>query len=210
MMKRLGIILTTVFILASAERVFAQSLSNQIDNAPTIGDGVAAYSLQNYEKAAEIWTVLAENGSVDAAFRLAQLYDLGLGVDYDPQQTAKWLEVAAIAGNVDAQYMLAGMYASGRGIDHDQTKSNEYYTKAAELGHARAQYQLGSIYYMGQGERADKLTAIFWFSKAKDGLKIGAEKEIASQVYETLLAELSDEQKLELFKQLAFSNNSSK
>lgn len=204
-MKISNIILTAVFILASVETVFAQA-SN--DNQ-TIGDGVAAYSLQNYEKAAEIWHSLAENGSADAAFRLAQLYDLGLGVDYDPQQTAKWLDIAATNGFAEAQYMLAGMYATGRGITPNQNKAVELYTKAAENGHPQAQYQLGSIYVLGQGVERDNLIAAFWLSKAKSGLTSSSEKQTADQVYETIFETLSDEQKLELLKLLAFSNNSS-
>lgn len=206
MMKQLSIILTAVFFLASAESVLSQSQ----DNALTIGDGVAAYSLQNYEDAASIWRGLAENGSADAAFRLAQLYDLGLGVEHNPLETVKWLEQSANEDHVEAQYLLAGIYASGRGVELNQEKAYEYYSLAAQNNHPQAQYQLGTIYTLGQGVAVDRVKATYWFSKAKDGLADGSEKTLATDVYNSLFNSLSDEQRLELLKELAFSGNNSK
>ena len=216
-MKHVVGILTALFILASASSVFASSNDNEVSS---FGDGVAAYSLQNYEKAVQIWQTLAENlaennaspqkSSAEAAYRLAQLYDLGLGVNYNPEMVVKWLTLASDNGITPAQYMLAEIYASGRGVPTDSLLSYELYKKAALNGHPKSMYQLASIYYLGEGVEKDNLSAAFWFKKSADSLGSAAQKNVANSVYNSIFTKLNDAEKLILLKRLATIQDVSK
>lgn len=200
-MKYLLGIVTALFILASASSAFA---STKGDIQANFGDGVAAYSLQNYEKAAQIWQNLAENGSGDAAFRLAQLYDLGLGVEYNPDNVVLWLSLAVEYGHVPSQYMLAEIYASGRGVDVNSDKAFELYALAADNNHPKAMYQLASIYYLGESTPKNNLLAAYWFSKASQNLTSKVQRDIAKDLYDSIMSKLSDAEKLDLLRRLAF------
>ena len=199
-MKHLFGILTALFILASVETVFANSNANE---SPNFGDGVAAYSLQNYEKAVQIWSVLAEQGSADAAFRLAQLYDLGFGVEYNPDEVVKWLSMASEQGHTSAQFMLAEIYRIGKGVRVDNNKAFALYSVAAENGHPQAMYQLASIYYLGENVEKNLFLSAFWFYRASEDLNSAAQKQIAKDLYGSVFESLSDKEKLSLLKLLS-------
>jgi hypothetical protein len=199
-MKLLFGILTAVSILASASSVNASSDDHK---SPTFGDGVAAYSLLNYEKAAEIWQSLAENGSADAAFRLAQLYDIGLGVEYSPDEVTKWLSLASERGHVSAQYMLAEIYSSGKGIEVDPPKAFNLYLKAAKKHHPQAMYKLAGVYFLGQGVAKDTVSSAYWFARSIEKLSVPSQRATALGLYNTIFAKLSDVDKLVLLKRLA-------
>lgn len=115
----------------------------------TYGDGVAAYSLQNYEKARNIWLKLAEGGHGPSIFRLADLYARGLGGPKDAAMAAKYYCQAAEGNHAESLYYCAkGKKESGAG-------GIEEYIKSADLGHRRAQYDLANFYVSGDGVEKD-------------------------------------------------------
>lgn len=123
----------------------------------TYGDGVAAYSLQNYEKARAIWLRLANDGDERSIFRLADLYARGLGGPKDAAMAAKYYCQAAEADHAEANYLCAkGRHDSGQG-------GIEEYIKSAELGHRRAQYDLANFYVSGDGVEIDYDAAYRWY-----------------------------------------------
>ena len=134
-------ILITVFGLSLSAKTYA--------NDETYGDGVAAYSLQNYEKARSIWLKLANEGHDPSIFRLADLYARGLGGPKDAVMAAKYYCQAAKGEHAEALYYCAkGKKESGAGGIED-------YIRSAELGYRRAQYDLANFYVSGDGVEKD-------------------------------------------------------
>ena len=146
----------------------------------TFGDGVAAYSLQDYADAARIWSALADAGHVDAAYRLAGLYELGLGVETDTLQALHYYALAAGGGHTKAAYEMGAILANGRGVDADPAAAVPWYTQAAEAGHGRAQYALATLYLTGSGVAVDYPEAYYWYSRAVESLGDSHEGQIAA------------------------------
>ena len=119
----------------------------------TYGDGVAAYSLQNYEKARSIWLKLANEGHGPSIFRLADLYARGLGGPKDAAMAAKYFCQAAETDHPEALYFCA------KGKKESGEDGIEYYRKAADLGYRRAQYDLANFYVSGEGVEKDYAAA---------------------------------------------------
>lgn len=116
---------------------------------------------------------MAEDGNMDAQYRLGRMYHDGRGVLEDANREAKWFRKAAEQGHPDAQKRLGSMYYHGRGVPKDREQKEEWYSKAAvgylawierdymhgealcelrdlaKLGCANAQYNLGALYEAG-------------------------------------------------------------
>lgn len=80
----------------------------------------------------------AGHGDADAQFRLARLYDSGVGVPENPANAAKWYQKAAEQGHSDAQFMMGELCATGDGLPKDPEEAATWYRRAAEQGHAKA------------------------------------------------------------------------
>ncbi len=154
-------------MLIAVVGLFLSTKSYAVDQ--TYGDGVAAYSLQNYEKARSIWLKLAEEGHAPSVFRLADLYARGLGGAKDAAMAAKYYCQAAEGDHAEALYYCAkSKKESGEG-------GIEEYIKSAELGYRRAQYDLANFYVSGDGiekdyEAAYRLYTSVYVSNADDQL----------------------------------------
>ena len=112
--------------------------------------------------------LLANQGRVEAQYRLGYCYYTGKGVDKDFPEAVKWFRIAAEQGYADAQSSLGTRYYTGEGVDQDYGKAVEWYRKAAEQGHAWAQNNLGRCYYNGQGVEEDYQQAMNWYRKAAE------------------------------------------
>lgn len=58
----------------------------------------------------------AEQGDIDAQYKLGNCYYNGNGVSEDKAEAVKWYRKAAEQGNVDAQYSLGNCYSNGYGV----------------------------------------------------------------------------------------------
>lgn len=61
--------------------------------------GVEAYKSENYYKAFNVMSSLAEKGNHDAQLLLAKLYENGQGTDVNVELAQHWLEESAKQGN---------------------------------------------------------------------------------------------------------------
>jgi TPR repeat protein len=61
----------------------------------------------------------AEAGNADAQFNMALMYERGIGVSKDEQESVIWYRKSAEQGNSNAQFNLAVMYENGRGTAVD-------------------------------------------------------------------------------------------
>ena len=141
--------------------------------------GLDAFNRGEYASAHRIWLALAQQGDVEAQFRLARLCAEGKGTDVDDVAAVKWYRLAAAQGHARAQSGLGYMLHSGRGGESDLGEAIEWYRKAAAQGRASAQFNLGKIHLDGDGVAADENEAVRWFRIA------------ASQGYPAALAALA-------------------
>ena len=74
--------------------------------------------------------VLAEQGDVDAQFKLGVKYYYGQGVPQDYAQAAKWFRKAADQGHVEARCVLGMCYELGQGVEQDQQEAKRFYQLA--------------------------------------------------------------------------------
>ena len=85
-------------------------------------------------EAARYYEAAAEKGSIEAAYRLGQIYENGRGVGKDETMAFAWYLRAADAGDAISQRLIGAMYESGRGVDTDTDAALEWYRKAAANG----------------------------------------------------------------------------
>jgi len=74
----------------------------------------------------------AQKRDSEAQRELGCLYRMGLGVNKDEAQAAKWYQKAAEAGNTKAQFYLGRLYEEGLGIAKDEARAMQWYLKAAQ------------------------------------------------------------------------------
>src|SRR3954468_19817570 len=115
-------------------------LSAGVARADPFADGVAAYNTGDYAAALAQWRPLAENGHVRAEFRLALMYDSGIGVTQDYREALKWFRLAADQGAADAAFNLGFIYDTGKGVPQDFFAAAKWYQIAADQGFAEAEF----------------------------------------------------------------------
>ena len=71
--------------------------------AADYSDGLRAYNSRDYLAAAQDWLSAASQGDVASQFRLAQLYERGLGVPQDLVEAHRWYNIAASRGDAEAR-----------------------------------------------------------------------------------------------------------
>ena len=141
--------------------------TNAADNVSKLIEQVKSYKKQNrYDLAIPLLQQAAKLGNTDAQLELGFLYNMGEGVDRDPNKATHWYEKAAAQGNVDAQFNLGILYEKGDGVGQDYSKARQWYEKAAVQGDAQAQFNLGALYQNGRGVSQDYNKARQWYEKA--------------------------------------------
>lgn len=154
--------------------------------------------------ASVLYKIAADNGCVDAMYKLAfiyheqNLYDKALewaerpeladsadiqyllgSIYYDRQEYKKAIscfELAAEGGNAEGMWKAYLMYSD---IFYDEEKAFEYNVKAASAGHAKAVNDLALCYLNGKYVEKDVQKAIEMFEKAKDSGSAGAYNNLA-------------------------------
>lgn len=123
---------------------------------------------KNIEEAEHLYILAAEQGNVDAKYRLGLLYHNGDKVVRDHSKALVWYTKAAEQGHEEAQYKLGNIYYYGENIPKDYNEALAWFNKAAEQQHKKAQYSLGHMYYYGEGVSKDYTKALAWFNKAAE------------------------------------------
>ncbi|GER05277.1 hypothetical protein JCM17846_29590 [Iodidimonas nitroreducens] len=123
-------------------------------HAQTLGDGIAAFSLQDYEQAHAIFLPLAENGDAEAAFRLGRMLESGYGTAPDQEAAKGWYEKAANAGHELARQKLSDL----EGLQGQEANLKILEMEAAK-GSPRAMIALARLYAAGNAVPLDKKKA---------------------------------------------------
>ena len=149
----------------------AMAIKPTISVEPTTGsllDAKRAYAEGNFEKAAEVYRSLAEQGYIEAQLILGSMYDVGLGVPQDYMEAVRWYRLAAERGSASAQSKLGSMYDIGLGVHQDYIEAVKWWRLAAEQGDTFAQLNLGRIYDRGKVVPQDFKEAVKWYRLAAE------------------------------------------
>ena len=131
-------------------------------------DGVAAYKRGDDAAALSIFRSLAAQGHRRARFSLGVMYEKGLGVSQDQDESRKWYRLAAAQGDVDAQFSLGVSYYNGLGVARDFAEALKWFRLAVAQGHVGAQFGLGTMYALGLGVARDHAEALKLFRLAAE------------------------------------------
>lgn len=94
----------------------------------------AQESRQQYQIAASEFDVYAQKGSADAQFKLAGMYQKGLGMKVNIKLALKWMEKSAMQGHALAQLDLGRMFARGTDVPRDTYQARYWLDLAAAQG----------------------------------------------------------------------------
>ncbi len=78
-----------------------------------ISSGIAAFEAKHFSRALQPLSSLAEEGNADAQYRMAIMYQYGLGVVRNEAMAEKWMRAAADQGHALAQHGMGFMYLEG-------------------------------------------------------------------------------------------------
>ena len=131
-------------------------------------DGQDLYRLGRYTEAADAWTKAAQNGDVEAGYRLGKLYIDGTVIGRDYAKAAKILKVSALGGHAQAQLEYAMLLDNGWGVPRSRAQAAKFYLKAAQCGVPAAMFNIGAMLENGEGVKADVIQAFKWYRLAYD------------------------------------------
>ena len=143
-------IVAALFLSAPAGAVIVESL-------PVAENG-------NPEAAFDRFRVRAATGDPQAQVYLAELYQHGLGVSWDPNKAFSWYLKAAGQGDVTGMSSVGSAYFYGLGVPQDFVEAGGWYLKAAQKGDQVAIDNLGQMYLKGDGVSRDPVQAYMWFT----------------------------------------------
>jgi TPR repeat protein len=105
----------------------------------------AEKSVRLYQIAASEFDVYAQKGSADAQYKLAGMYQQGLGVKTNIALTLKWMEKSALQGHVLAQLSLGRIFANGVDVPRDTNLARYWLDLAAAQGKQEAVVLLSEL-----------------------------------------------------------------
>jgi TPR repeat protein len=136
------------------------------EKAISFEEAIAQYQSGKYEKAVNLFRILADQGNSEASLYLGRCYKEGFGVIADDKEAFDWFKISAEAGIAEAQYELGVCYLQGNGVTTDDQAAIQYIKKAANQNNVAAQYELGLLYEYGSGVEENPNLAVFWYEKA--------------------------------------------
>ena len=84
-------------------------------------------------------------GHVQDQLEVARAFQLGLRVERDASEAARWYRKAADQGNLTAQHQLGLPYQLGSGVQRDDREAFKWYQRAALENYPPAPFDLGDI-----------------------------------------------------------------
>jgi len=96
----------------------------------------------NYELGVHWYEKAANQGYIQAEYKLGWAYEFGIGVVVNKALAAYWYREAAERNHAEAQYRLGYFYSKGYGVPPNEQESRKWYIKSAKQGNRRAQQYL--------------------------------------------------------------------
>ncbi|RHZ73569.1 hypothetical protein Glove_230g27 [Diversispora epigaea] len=123
---------------------------------------------KNVNKAFQINSKVADEGSIIALNSMAYYYQNGFGVEKNHEKAFEFYLKAAEKGNVLAQSNAGGCYKNGIGIAIDNTKAFQWCMKSSCAGNIDAMCKVGYSYENGKDMGNDIKEAFKWYLKAAE------------------------------------------
>ena len=167
----LGSILQAAPIVPTGPLPARASTRNLLEDAKS-GDAAAQLELatryaeaeRNYDMAALWYGKAAEQGLAAAEYRLASLYQRGLGVAQDTQRAQNLYQRAAEKGNTRAMHNLGVLAVESADGNPNYISAALWFGKAAEYGVRDSQYNMAVLLARGLGLPKDLVKSYVWFS----------------------------------------------
>ncbi|RHZ87288.1 hypothetical protein Glove_37g66 [Diversispora epigaea] len=116
------------------------------------------------KKAFQMYSKVAEKGSLIALNKVAYCYEVGFGVKKNEEKAFELYLKSAEEGYLVAQYDVGRCYTNAKGISKDETKGFQWYVKSALAGNIFAICNAGYCYDHGK----DVKEAFKWYLKAAE------------------------------------------
>ena len=97
-----------------------------------LASGIAAFEAKEFAKAFQFLSPLADAGNARAQYRLAVMYQNGLGHVRNEMMALKWMRAAAEQGLAGSQMTLGMLYEQGIGVEKNEAESRKWYEKAQQ------------------------------------------------------------------------------
>ena len=152
------------------------SVDSSDNDSVSLASGIAAFEAKNFAQSLSLLGPLAEQGNADAQYRLAIMYQNGLGVVRNELLATKWMIAAANQDFALAQHGLGFMYMEGDCVTKNGSKAVTWFKKAAEQGLIGSQTTLAMMYEVGNGVEQDMEEAKKWYRLAgfsEDEMNLG-------------------------------------
>ncbi|MDC1105582.1 tetratricopeptide repeat protein [Prolixibacteraceae bacterium] len=114
------------------------------------------------------WLSRAQEGNLQAQYRLGKSYLVGDTIPKNIEQAIYWLEKASLKKEPRAMYLLGLCYYKGNGKIQNDTAAYRYFKDSALQGYPQAQYSLALRYLNGEGVKKNEQRAFHWFRKASE------------------------------------------
>ncbi|NKB63812.1 MAG: sel1 repeat family protein [Gammaproteobacteria bacterium] len=154
------------------------SVEKNNNDSVSLASGIAAFEAKNFAQSLGLLGPLADQGNVDAQYRLAIMYQNGLGVVRNELLATKWMIAAANQGFSLAQHGLGFMYMEGDCVAKNGAKAVSWFKKASDQGLVGSQTTLAMMYEVGNGVEQNMEEAKKWYRLAgfnEDEMNLGTQ-----------------------------------
>ncbi len=146
-----------------------QAKAENPKKAPDLAYG--AYQRGHYLTAFKYALPRAQLGDPAAQTLIGELYEKGLGVKYDPKESAQWFKFAAQNGSREAQFSYALKLLEGKYVPKDLETARELMKKSADAGHSVAQFNYAQMVVEKRPtSRGFEIALGYYQSAAKQGV----------------------------------------
>ena len=132
----------------------------------TLASGIAAFESKQFSQARQLLTPHAQIGNSDAQYRLAVMYQNGLGQVRNEASAYRWMKYAADQDHSLALHALGYMYLDGDCTNQDNQKAVACFEKAVDLGFEGSMLALAQMYQQGRGVAQDSNKARLLYVQA--------------------------------------------
>ncbi|MBQ8907663.1 MAG: SEL1-like repeat protein [Clostridia bacterium] len=108
-------------------------------------NAVAAQQAEEYDKAFQLYSLAAKMSHAGACYRLAQMYQNGVGTKRNMRRAVYYYNEASKQGHLGSVYCLGVCYFKGEGVACDYNVANRLLTIAAKQGYGDSQQMLNEM-----------------------------------------------------------------
>src|SRR5262249_19877823 len=128
---------------------------------------------QSHEKAFDYLVRAGQSGLIGPQILVADMLDVGDGVDPDHAKAVTWYQAAAAQGDPYAMTEFGIHLRNGQRVAWSERQAMQWFEKAAQKKYAPAESLLADGYYNGFGSDAgqgkqDYAQAAYWYGLAAD------------------------------------------